>query len=238
MKSYAFNKKKRHYLFTLTFDEEKFAMVIPICTGIHTLECRFVCYNSLRMEYYFLYSHAFTLQKCIYVEFVKHLHDLYTSIEDTAKYGLFKYRREDDWKIIIELITTLGTAVEVKSNQIKSPQNISLNVATPYYYIPSARSASISSSNFVPDILQGESASSGDHSITYGYIAENLQVLLCKKLLLSTNHLLIPTKSVNTTIIRFCDIRSEKQDVKFIDMGDRVVMLLLNAGSIDHEKKE
>ena len=171
------------------------------------------------------------------VEFVKHLHDLYTSREDTAKYGLFKYRGDDDWKIIFEFITTLGIAVEVKSNQIKPPQNISLDVATPYYYIPSARSASISSSNFVPDILQGESASSGDHSITYGYIAENLQVLLCKKLLLSTNHLLIPTKSVNTTIIRFCDIRPEEQDVEFIDMGDRVVMSLLNAGSIDHEKK-
>ena len=58
---------------------------------------------------------------------------------------------------------------------------------------------------------------------------ENLQVLLCRHLLLSTSCLLIPTETTNTTLIRFCEasweeLEMEFVDIKLIDAGNKITM--------------
>ena len=190
------------------------------------------------------YTHDIpSLKKYVIVDiekFVKHMHDLYTSEECTAKYGLFKYRKEKEWKVVFEFLTSLGIAVQVQSKQILLDRNFSLDEATLLLYIPSARAMLTSSPNSAPyiHVHQEEPNSFDICSIKYRYLTENLQVLLCKRLLPNTNCLLLPAESVNTTIIRFHDIGSEEHDVQFIDMGDRVMMSLLNKDSIDSEKRK
>ena len=52
------------------------------------------------------------------VRFVRRIHEIYHSPEETASYGLFEERDELEGRIVFSYLTTLGIATELKSNQI------------------------------------------------------------------------------------------------------------------------
>ena len=177
------------------------------------------------------------------VQFVKQIHTLYHSKKEGAeRYGLFKQRDEEDWKVIFEFLTVLGIAAEVKSNQIVPLNDLSLDTATFYYYIPSARSYSTPDTSNTAELSQN--IQNGEHSIEFtslkGYSKENLQAVLCEYLLLSADCLLIPTETINTTAIRFCSAESgaEDEDIQFMDVGNKVMILSLNDPAKTRKRKE
>ena len=170
------------------------------------------------------------------VEFVKCIHILYNTNDEAARYGLFRYRQEEDWRVLFDFLTTLKIAVEVKSSQIltkPTAPTLSLGTATTYYYIPSGRRASGSTPDLASSAAVPSKASPHNNAIEFvntdDYTMENLQVLLCRHLLLSTSCLLIPTETTNTTLIRFCEasweeLEMEFVDIKLIDAGNKITM--------------
>ena len=187
------------------------------------------------------YTHDIpSLRECVIVdivEFVKRIHILYNTNDEAARYGLFRYRQEEDWRVLFDFLTTLKIAVEVKSSQIltnHTAPTLSLGTATTYYYIPSARRASGSTPDSASSAAAVPSkASSHNNAIEFvnpdEYTMENLQVLLCRHLLQSTSCLLIPTETTNTTLIRFCEasweeLEMEFVDIKLIDAGNKITM--------------
>ena len=170
------------------------------------------------------------------VAFVKRIHMLYNTNDEAARYGLFRYRQEEDWRVLFDFLTTLKIAVEVKSSQIltnPTAPTLSLGTATTYFYIPSARRASGSTPDLASSAAVPSKASSHNNAFEFvnpdGYTRENLPVLLCRHLLLSTSCLLIPTETTNTTVIRFCEasweeLEMEFVDVKLIDAGNKITM--------------
>ena len=167
------------------------------------------------------------------VKFVKRIHILYNTNDEAARYGLFRYRQEEDWRVLFDFLTTLKIAVEVKSSQIltnPTAPTLSLGTATTYYYIPSARRASGSTPDSASSTAVPSKASSPIELVNQDeYTMENLQVLLCRHLLQSTSCLLIPTETTNTTLIRFCEasweeLEMEFVDIKLIDVGNKITM--------------
>ena len=164
------------------------------------------------------------------VDFVKRIDELYNSQEHTAVYGLFKKRHEDDWKVVFEYLTTLGIAAEVKLNYIAQNWSSPTDLFPLYYFIPTARNVTFSYSDKNDKSLEDCNATGKEFrellSIN-GYTKENLQASLCKCLLQSKDRLLIPTKTINTTAIRFRINDKESQKIEFIDDGNRVLVRVL-----------
>ena len=176
-------------------------------------------------------------------QFVQQIHCLYNSNKHgVEKYGLFKQRDEDDWRVILEFLTILGIAAEVRSNQIVPTDKMLLGVARFYYYIPSARN--YPTSDVTSMVNLSPESSSGENSIEFislnGYSKENLQAVLCEHFLLSSDCRLIPTETINTTAIRFCSAESgaEDEDIQFTDVGNKVMMSYMNKSTITEEKRE
>ena len=69
------------------------------------------------------------------VEFVKCIHILYNTNDEAARYGLFRYRQEEDWRVLFDFLTTLKIAVEVKSSQILTKPHRSHSVSGYCYYL-------------------------------------------------------------------------------------------------------
>ena len=165
------------------------------------------------------------------VRFVKHIHSLYNTNHEATKYGLFRWREEENWKVTFAFLTNLGIAVEVKPNKIVPEQELPLDKAMSYYYIPSARVTSVPSPEPLSSASQASlqlelSTATTDLISSNGYTTEILQVLLCKHLLISKSCLLVLTERANTTIIRFCENGSNTEfvDLKFIDAGNKFMM--------------
>ena len=174
-------------------------------------------------------------------KFVRCIHNLYQSSVKTAKHGLFKHSDEEQDKVVFEFLTILGIAAEVKSNQIVNIPGLSLDTATFYYYIPSARSYTKRGTTSQMDMPPSTSATPKENSVEFislsGYSKENLQAILCEHFLLSADCLLIPMETINTTAIRFCKPGFEV-DVQFTDVGNKVMISSLNNTTITEEKRE
>ena len=155
--------------------------------------------------------------------FVQHIHQLYNT-EETAQFGLFKEKLEEQWKIIFEFLVTLEIAAEVKSNQIIK-YNHDLKLADPatYYYIPTARK---------PTILRGEMTEEMTNPlfplVEQKCISEILQVCLCKVLLSQSCHL-VPTEKKNTTAMKFFNL--DEQTITFVDTGNRILIEPMDSDS-------
>ena len=160
------------------------------------------------------------------VEFVEKVHELYHSEEKTAKYGLYKHRSEEHWRVIFDFLTALGIATEVKSNQIIQ-QHLQLDIASTYYYIPTSRKvfASNTDLSWVPCDDTDVHLLEPDR---YTCTKETLQACLCKHLLVNKRFSLIPTVSAYETTIRFCDENQQMHDIKFFNDGCQLVMRLIN----------
>lgn len=164
------------------------------------------------------------------VKFEAKMEELYQSSEPTAKYGLLKYRDDEDSRVVFDFLTTIGIAAVVKSSQVVEERGVvDLDTATNYYYIPTIRKS------LYTTLVSGDakSASPGSPQAMAGNILGDytctpkiLQVSMLKHLLMSTNCLLIPTEDINVTAIRFFLNGDQLHDIEFIDNGETFTMYL------------
>ncbi len=162
-----------------------------------------------------LYTHDIpTLKEYVIIDivkFVRSIHEIYHSSEETAHYGLFKERKESESRIIFDYLTTLGIATELKSNQISPPKNLPLlQMFTTYYFIPTAR-----------NIRKRDTTAKIPLFKLKGCTKRNRQAHLCNYLLQTRKCLFIPTDEVNTTAFRFT-IDDKDHDIEFIDEGNEI----------------
>ena len=150
------------------------------------------------------------------VKFVRCIHQIYHSPEETASYGLFEERDDLEGRIVFSYLTTLGIATELKSNQIVPEHLPILKMMTTYFFIPTARNVKLGGTSATTTLL-----------MLKGYTKENLQARLSKCLLQSKKRLFIPTKAVNSMAIRFT-IDGKDKDIEFIDEGNKVMIRLLS----------
>ena len=183
-----------------------------------------------------LYTHDVpSLKKYVIIDiarFVKDIHDLYHSQEESAKYGLFKDTSNQDRRIVFEFLTTLGIAAEVKSSQIVPQDDLDVEIATTYYYIPTSRKPL--AAHLTPHKSSWTTCDSGSFNLLacrpdeYTQTKETLQAILCRHLLFNKRCFLVPTASKNTTTIRFFDEDQKEYDIGFIDNGKQLQMRLVN----------